>query len=152
MCVEPHRPRGEWNDACVLIFWKRNEKVELGLTFAIITYIKKSLHFHPGAFSPKEKEWCWQGLCVFIMGEKKNKETQVIIVWNSFSQLFSQTNWPKSRVVETQAPVNFTIKMSVLLKSKSFLSMVSLDRFKLLGNRKPMFCDCKASWLYSWGN
>lgn len=44
------------------------------------------------------------------------------------------------------------IKMSMLLKNKSFLSMLSLDRFKLLGNIKPMFCDCKASWLYYWGD
>lgn len=60
--------------------------------------------------------------------------------------------WKPNQIPPKQVLMDFVIKMSMLLKNKSFLSMLSLDRFKLLGNIKPMTSDCKASWLYYWGN
>ena len=60
--------------------------------------------------------------------------------------------WKPNQVPPKQVLMDFMIKMSMLLKNKSFLSMLSLGRFKLLGNIKPMTSDCKASWLYYWGN
>lgn len=55
------------------------------------------------------------------------KRTQAITAWNSISQLFSPTNGPKNLLLwkpnqSKQVPVNFKIKMSMLLK-KQILSV-----------------------------